>query len=216
MPVSLLNLADEKLMTLLGICAVLAVGGFAAGLLAGLLLRFPRGHVLAGIILKATRPFRRGDQVSVDGNTGIVMSFGWLHTRLALPDNSVLFVSSIDLMGSTIVNHTARSNRRMDMRFTIAHGSDLEAAADIIKEVLSKDPRVLPTPPPRIAIAESGAGGLALVAQPWVPVGNYQQVRSETAAAIRRLLASEGIRLQVTGEHPHHCRFVSCSTPLAS
>jgi small conductance mechanosensitive channel len=119
-------------------------------------------------------------------------------------------------MGSTIVNHTAQSNRRMDMRFNIAHGGDLEAAADIIKEVLSKDPRVLPTPSTRITIAESKAGCLALVAQPWVSVGNYQQVRSETAAAIRRLLASEGIRLQVTGDHPHHCRFASCSTTLVS
>ena len=184
MSVDILSLAGEELMLLLGICAVLAAAGFAAGLFVGLLLRSPRGHVLAGIILKAARPFRRGDQVSVDGSTGTVMTFGWLHTRLALPDNSVLLVANIDLMGSTIVNHTAQSNRRMDMRFNIAHGGDLEAAADIIKEVLSKDPRVLPKPPTRITIAESRSGCLALVAQPWVSIGNYQQVRSETAAAI--------------------------------
>jgi len=206
----------RDLAAVLGTGAILAVGCFAAGLLVGLLFRYAPGQLIAGALLKFTRAFRRGDTISAGGATGTVASIRWFSTQLVLPDNTTLLVPNIDLMSSTVINHTANGIRRIDIFFGIAHGSDLEAAADIIKEVMAKDPRILQQPSAGIAITESDAGGVVLIAQPWVSVREYSQVCSDTTLSIHRLFASEGIRRHGNRSRYHLCNHGPCSTLPAS
>ena len=190
-----ISMPGGDLIAVLGTAALLAAACFSAGLLVGLLLRSAPAQLVAGILLNRTKPFHRGDMISVGGVTGTVVSIRWHSTEMVLPNNSTLLVPNSDLMGSRIVNHTAKGIRRFDIRVGIAHSCDLEAAADIIKEAVSRDPRTLKEPPLCIAIAESDSEGLALITQAWAPAREYRQIRSDTTRSIHRLLAAEGIHM---------------------
>jgi len=193
-----ISIPGNDLIPLLGTAALLAVVFFSAGLLIGLLIRSAPAQLVAGILLKSMNAFRRGDMISAGGVTGTVVSLRWLSTTMVLPNNSTLLVPNSDLIGSRIVNHTAKETRRFDIRVGISHSCDLEAAADIIKEAVSMDPRTLKEPPVRIAITESDSEGLALITQAWALAKEYRQVRSDITQSIHRLLAAEGIRMHAS------------------
>jgi small conductance mechanosensitive channel len=195
--------AGDDLIALLGTSAILAMVIFAAGLLAGLLLRSGPGRLAAGIMLKAVKPFRPGDIISGGGVTGTVASIRLFNTVLVLPDNATLLVPNVTLMESTIVNHSAKGTRRIDLMFGIEYGGDIDAAMDIIEEVLSKDPRVLAAPSPHVAVAEYCTCGVVLVAQPWVSASDCWQVRSETTASVHKLFDAEGVHMHCTRDDAH-------------
>ncbi|BBO70397.1 hypothetical protein DSCA_43270 [Desulfosarcina alkanivorans] len=206
MRIELFSSAGNELIAVLGTSVILAMIIFAAGLLVGSLLRSGPGRLVAGIMLKAARPFRLGDIISGGGVTGTVSSISWFNTVLVMPDNATLLVPNVNLMEGTIVNHTAKGTRRIDIMFGIEHGGDIDAAMDIIEEVLSKDPRVLDIPPPRVAVTEYCTCGVVLVAQPWVSAGDCWQVRSETTASIHKLFDAEGVHMHCPREDARKCR----------
>ena len=211
-----ISISGNELTALLGTAALLAAVCFSAGLIVGLLLRAAPAQLAAGFLLKSMKPFRRGDMISVGSETGTVASIRWHSTEIVLPNNATLFVPNSELLGSRIVNHTAKETRRFDIRVGIAHSCDLEAAADIIKEALSSDPRTLKEPPPCVAIAESDLKGLALISQAWAPATEYRQVRSDTTQSIHRLLAAEGIRMHGARVESHPCGHEACDPLLSS
>ena len=160
-------------MALFGISVMIAAAIFAAGLLVGILFRTGSCRFVAGLMLKAVKTFQLGDTISGSGVTGTVASIRWFNTQLVMPDHTTVIVPNISLMGSTIVNHTANGTRRIDIRFGVANGGDIEAAIDIIEEVLLRAPRVLAELSCRIAITGYFADGVILDAQLWVSVADY-------------------------------------------
>jgi small conductance mechanosensitive channel len=194
--------AGEDLIALLGASVILAVVIFSAGLLAGLLLRRGPGRLVAGIMLKALKPFRPGDIISGCGVTGTVAAIHLFNTVLVMPDNATLLVPNVSLMEGTIVNHTAKGTRRVDIMFGIEYGGDVDAAMDIIEEVLSKDLRILAEPPPRVVVAEYCTCGVVLIAQPWVSASECSPVRSEITASVHKLFDAEGVTMHCLGTMP--------------
>lgn len=113
-------------------------------------------------------------------------------------------------------NHTANGTRRIDFRFGIANGGDIEAAIDIIEEVLLKDPRVLAEPSCRIAITGYCADGVILDAQLWVSLADCWKARSETMVCVRSMFEAEGIRINRRLDEAHGCPRESATDPVCS
>ncbi len=206
----------DNLMALFGISVLIAAAIFAAGLLVGILFRTGTCRFVAGLMLKAVKPFQLGDTISGSGVTGTVASIRWFNTQLVMPDQTTILVPNISLMGNTIVNHTANGTRRIEIRFGVANGGDIEAAIDIIEEVLLKDPRVLAESSCRIAITGYCASGVILNAQLWVSVEDYWKARSETMVCVRSMFEAEGIRINRRLGEAHGCPRESENDPVCS
>ena len=206
----------DNLMALFGISVMIAAAIFAAGLLVGILFRTGTCRFVAGLMLKAVKPFQLGDTISGSGMTGTVASIRWFNTQLVMPDQTTILVPNIDLMGITIVNHTANGTRRIDIRFGVANGGDIEAAIDIIEELLLKDPRVLADPSCRIAITGYCADGVILDVQLWVSVEDYWKARSETMVCVRNMFEAEGIRINWRLGQAYGCLRERANDPACS
>ncbi len=183
------------LIALQGIGVVLAIVIFVSGLAIGIVLKAEPFQFIAGMMLKAVKPFRPGDTISGDGVTGTVESIRLFNTVLVTPDNATLFIPNINLMKSTIINHTSKGTRQIEVMFGLEHGGDVEAAIDIIEEVLSKDKRVLTEPCPRVTVAEYLVCGIVLIARLWVSSNKHLQIRSEIMSSVYKLFNEEDIHM---------------------
>ena len=75
------------------VAAALTAGSFA-GLVAGMATQTVMGNMVAGVFLAIARPIRIGDNVTVAGNTGVVLNTTLMHLVLQTEDREFLIPSS--------------------------------------------------------------------------------------------------------------------------
>jgi len=86
----------------------------------GFALQDTLGDVAAGIMLVIFRPYKVGDEVEVNGETGVVAELGLFTTRLVTRDNIELVVGNSQALGGTIKNYYDFGERRLDMNFGVS------------------------------------------------------------------------------------------------
>lgn len=114
--------------------AVLASAGFAIGLaFQGSLSNFA-----GGVLLLTVRPFKVGDYVEVNSLAGTVEAIGILYTSLVTVDNKVVYIPNGQLANSNMINYSAKSARRIDMKFSVSYENNHDAVVDILTKIASK------------------------------------------------------------------------------
>ena len=74
------------------------------------------------------KPFKNGDVITVNGETGAVQSISIVTTTLKTQDNRVIYMANGSVAGSTIMNITQESTRRWDYVLSIGYDYDFEKA----------------------------------------------------------------------------------------
>jgi small conductance mechanosensitive channel len=160
--------------------AVLAAAGVAIGMAwSGLLANFA-----AGIFLVVLRPFKVGDTITSAGVTGDVREIGLFATTIDSVDNVRVFVGNNKLFSENIVNYSANSYRRVELRAQVAHGVNLADLAPRLVARIKQIPNVLQTPSPGVDILEFNAAGTLLYVRPFCNNAHYWQVLDDTQRAI--------------------------------
>ncbi|MAD44597.1 MAG: mechanosensitive ion channel protein MscS [Oceanospirillaceae bacterium] len=167
----------------------------AAGLAVGLALKDSLSHFAAGVMLIIFRPFKLGDYVEVGGVAGSVDQITIFSTRLKTPDNKLVTVPNANVFGNTMINYSAESTRRVDMKIGIGYGSDLLKAKALLQEIVPAHPKVLQDPAPVIAVAELGDSSVNFVVRPWVNAVDYWTVLWELTETIKLRFDEEGIEI---------------------
>ena len=182
----LLNL--YQILTALGLSFLLA-------LIIGLSLKGMLANVGARMMLAIQRPFRVGDTINAGGATGRVEAIDLLSIQLVNTDNTTIHIPHASLFGGSISNFSARGTRRIDMLFGIGHDQDLEAAKDIIAEVISKDARILAEPSAQVDVVDCTDSSLYISARPWVCADDYWVVWLDTTEQVKKQFDAEEVRM---------------------
>jgi len=164
----------------------------AAGLAVGLAIQGTLSNFAAGVMLLIFRPFKVGDFVDAGGATGVIDTVGIFSTTLKSPDNVLITVPNSQIYGATIKNYTALDSRRVDLEIGISYDDDIQKATDTIREVVSRDERVLPEPGVQIAVGGLGDSSVNLVVRPWCRPEDYWDVRFDLLRAIKEGLEANG------------------------
>jgi small conductance mechanosensitive channel len=171
--------------------AVLGAAGFAVGFaMQGSLSNFA-----AGVMLMIFRPLRAGDMVEAGGITGVVEEVGVFNTVMTTGQNHRAIVANSSITGGNIINHTANGRLRVDMRFGIGYGDDMDVAMAILRRVMEQDPRVLKSPATVIACVAHGASSVDIVCRPFVKPNDYWDVWFDTHKRVKEEFAAEGISI---------------------
>ncbi len=94
---------------------------FGAGALAiGLALQGRRSNVAAGVMLLIFRPFKIGDYIEAAGHGGTVKALSLFVTEVATPNNIQVLIPNGQVWGSSIVNYSHHTTRRIDIVMSIA------------------------------------------------------------------------------------------------
>lgn len=164
--------------------SLVAVVG-AAGLAIGLAMKDSLQNVASGVMIIVLKPFGIGDYVEAAGVGGTVEKIGLFTTLMVTPDNREVILPNSSISGSTIVNFSARENRRIDLVFGIGYGDDIQKARAILQQLMAEETRILADPEPQIAVAELGASSVDFVVRPWVARSDYWPVRFELTERVK-------------------------------
>lgn len=181
--VSIINLV-LKLVLILVIVSILfptaSTGLIAALGTAGLAIVFALQGSLAnfanGIIIIFTKPFKEGDSVKLDSVEGNIRSIGILTTELVTFDNKKVVLSNTKVIGSTIINYSARPTRRIDLTFSVEYGSDTKKVREILEDIANNHEYILDTPKPLIRMSELGESSLNFIFRVWTPTNQFRNV----------------------------------------
>jgi small conductance mechanosensitive channel len=173
---------------------IIAVLG-AATLAIGLALQGTLSNVAAGVMLILFRPYKLGDFVEIGGQKGMVQDVNIFTTELTTLNNVKIVLPNAQCWGAPIINFTAHPTRRLDLEFSVAYDTDLNAALQVIADAIGKDPRVHKSPPPLVKVNTLGDFAVTIMAQAWCATGDLMPLRFDLTKAVKEALDHAGIAI---------------------
>jgi len=165
----------------------------AAGLAVGLALQGTLSNVASGVMLLIFRPFRNGQFVEVAGHSGTVKGLNLFTTELASPDNVQIIIPNAAVWGDSVKNYNGHPTRRCDITMGISYASDINKAMAVLKDVWSKDDRVLSDPEAFQGVVNLGDSSVDIVVRVWVNGANYWPVKFDLTKAFKEAFDANGI-----------------------
>ena len=166
----------------------------SAGLAIGMALSGTLQNFAGGIILLLLRPYRVGDYITAQGQSGTVKAIGLFSTQLSTPDNRTIYVPNSAISTSIIDNYSHPAIRRVDWTVTISYGDDIDVARQAILELLAADSRVLKEPAePIVALKELGNSALVLTVRAWTANDKYWELFWDMNERMYKELPKRGI-----------------------
>ena len=178
----------------LNITSFLAVLG-AAGLAVGLALKDSLSNFAAGVMLIMLNFFKKGDYVTVAGESGTVVAVKIFNTVLNTPDNRQIIIPNSSILSNSITNVSANDTRRVDLVVSIGYEDDLRKARTVLEKIIADEPRVLAEPAPTIAVSELADSSVNFVVRPWVKSSDYWSVYWDLTEKVKLTFDAEGISI---------------------
>ena len=175
------------------IAALFASGGVAIGLaLQGSLSNFA-----GGVLILLLKPFVVGDYIieCTDKQEGTVVKIDLFYTTLSTVDNRRITIPNGNLTSASIVNVTARDQRKLEIKVEIAYSSDLKKAKGILERLLHEDEHVLSDQEMQVFVDELGASGIMLGLRAWVNTEQYWPTKWRLNEEIKLAFDEEGIEI---------------------
>ena len=192
--VLLIVLLAVSIVAILGIettsfAALLASAGVAVGMaLSGNLSNFA-----GGLIILLFKPFKVGDYIEGQGESGTVREIQIFHTILTTPDNKVVYIPNGALSGGAITNYSREPLRRVDWTFGVDYGEDYQKVKGVITSIIARDTRILQEPAPFIALHALADSSVNVVVRVWVASADYWDVYFSINQAVYETFNREGI-----------------------
>jgi small-conductance mechanosensitive channel len=146
----------------------LATVAAAATLAIGFAMQDVIKNFVAGIFIYTDKPFRIGDWVEWDDNSGIVEDISLRVTRVRTFDNELLTVPNSQLTDGVIKNPVAKDKLRLKFVFGIGYDDDMDEATEIIVEEAESHPDILDDPAPSVRLTELADDYVGLQSRVWI------------------------------------------------
>lgn len=151
------------------------------GIIVGFAFRDIAENFLSSILLSVRNPFRTGDLIEVDGNTGIVQNLNIRSTVLLTLDGNYVQIPNAVVFKSTILNYSSSASRRADFSVGISYDSSTTKAQTLIANVLKQHPAVLDVPEPLVLVEELGMATVNLRIYYWFVSATYSPIKINSA-----------------------------------
>lgn len=165
-----------------GLVAVLG----AAGLAVGLALQGSLANFAGGILLLVQKPFKNGDFIDANGESGTVIAINILQTVLKTPSNQVIYMGNGNVAGSNITNYSQESTRRLNLVFGIDYADDSEKAKKIILDIANADERVHQDPAPFARVSNLGDSSVDITVRLWTDNSEYWNLNFDMIEKVKK------------------------------
>ena len=192
-------------LTLLLIIVVIGVLGIetssfialfaSAGVAIGMALSGTLQNFAGGVMILLFKPFKVGDTIEAQGQSGTVREIQIFNTILATPDNKIIIIPNGGLSTGLMKNYSREGTRRVDWEFGIAYGDDYTKAKAVIARLLDADGRVLKDPAYFIALTSLGESSVNIVVRAWVNAGDYWGVYFDMNEKVYKTFAEENLNI---------------------
>src|SRR5438270_166730 len=125
-------------------------------------------NFIAGVFMLLERPFRLGDEITVDNHTGIVENIEMRATTLRTSGGEQVITPNSLVYTGTIINRTRYPTRLFTLTAKLPSGVALDGLAEKLKAEIVSRPDIAKDPPPNVALQPSIDGGLSLEVRYWL------------------------------------------------
>jgi small-conductance mechanosensitive channel len=176
----------------------LATIAAAATLAIGFALQDVIANFVAGVFIYTDKPFRIGDWIEWDDQSGIVEDISLRVTRVRTFDNELLTVPNSVLTSGVIKNPVAKEQLRLKFTFGIGYDDDIDRATEIILEEAEKHDEILDDPAPGVRLMELGDSSVGLQSRIWIDDpsrSDYLKIRGDYVQAVKERFDEEDITI---------------------
>ncbi|MCX4314481.1 MAG: mechanosensitive ion channel, partial [Clostridia bacterium] len=128
------------LLSIIGVQITGIVTALSALLLAvGMALESNIANLANGIVIVATKMFKKGDYISVNGVEGSIADINFLFTTLDTTDNKKVTIPNSTIVNSSVLNAGANPRRRVEITFSVAYETDVETVKKLVTDVMKSN-----------------------------------------------------------------------------
>lgn len=185
---SVLNL-DKTVTTLLA-------GAGIIGLALGFAFQDIASNFIAGVLMAAQRPLRRGELVETSGETGVVERILLRTTELRNLQGLQVIIPNKDIFQSVLINYSRNGTRRVDLPVGVSYGENLQHVKEVIIAAMQPVPDVLLDRSVDVFYQGYGDSSIDLEVRFWITSKSnrhFHDVRSNAIMAIKAAFDKEGI-----------------------
>ena len=148
-----------------------------------------------GVMVLLFKPYRVGDYIEAQGQSGTVKEIQLFNTVLNTPDNKTILVPNGSLSTGIINNYSHEERRRVDWTFGIGYGDSYDYAKATLRELLEADERILKDPAYFIALHSLGDSSVNIVVRAWVATPDYWNVYFGMNEKVYKVFNERGINI---------------------
>lgn len=167
----------------------------SAGVAIGMALSGTLQNFAGGIMILIFKPFKVGDVLEAQGQTGTVKEIQIFNTIISTPDNKIIIIPNGGLSTGIMKNYSKEPTRRVDWEFSIAYGDSYEKAKAVIERLLKADSRILSSPTYFIALNSLGESSVNIVVRAWVNAEDYWNVFFSMNEKVYKTFAEENLNI---------------------
>ena len=193
--------------------SMIAVLG-AAGLAIGLALKDSLSNIASGVMLVTLKPFRVGDIVTINGQTGKVETVSIFQTQLRGADNQTIVLPNSLITTDSIINLTPDTMRRIELIIGIGYRDDIGNARGAALGVMLADSRVLREPAPDVLVYALADFSVQLGIRCHVANADFFVTKCELTERIKLAFDEAGISIPFPQRDVH--MYQHSSAPAAS
>ena len=161
----------------LGINTTMFVALFAAaGLAIGMALSGVFQNLAGGVMILSLRPFRVGDWITTQGQTGRVMDIRLFNTVLRTADNRTILLPNGNVSNGIVDNYTSAKTRRVEWTLQLRLGTDFDVARCVIHDILKAERRIIASPPFEIWLSKLNSNSIEITVYAWVASDDFWDV----------------------------------------
>ena len=165
----------------------------AATLAIGMALSGTAQNFAGGVMILLMKPYRVGDYISAQGQSGTVRDIKLFSTVITTADNQTIYIPNNSIATAIIDNYSTADLRRVDWSVGISYGDDVDVARKAVLAMLAADSRILKDPEPVVWVAALADSSVNLTIRAWVKNSDYWNVFFEHNEQFYKELPKHGL-----------------------
>lgn len=168
----------------------------AMGLAIGMALQGTLQNFAGGVIILLMKPFKVDDYIECGSYKGYIKEIRIFHTIMRPFNGRTIIIPNSELATKSLINHTKEPIIRLDVVASVAYGTDLKKAKEVLWDVINHEPLILHEPKaPSISVSNLGDSSVDLTLWLWVKVEDYWTLWSHIREDIYIAFNNAGVEI---------------------
>lgn len=201
----LLHFSKVVLYAIVAVCVVGTLGVemssvitvlASAGVAVSLALQGSLANFASGLMILIFKPYKMGDYIESGDKKGTVIDVGIFYTVIRTVDDFEIHIPNSVMTSNTVTNFfPGAENRRIDLDFTVAYGTDLEKVKAVILGVIRADSRILKSPAPFVRMTALQDSAMNFKVRVWASAENMLPVKIDLTERVTNALNENHIEI---------------------
>lgn len=167
----------------------------SAGVAIGLALQGSLSNFAGGILIFIFKPFKVGDWISAQGQSGTVKEITIFTTKLNTFGNQVAIIPNGALSNNNIVNFNGERTRRDNIVVGISYSSNIKLAKEILLSICHENENILKDPAPEVYVDALADSSINLTLRFWANNEVFWPAHWHTMETIKTRFDEAGIQI---------------------